>query len=241
KKIQLEKGIRSFIKERYKLHKSINKKCYIESNPYLCLLIPIIRNVFNNYKVVYIVRDGRDWLRSAISRGIYSSYIHKTQFPLVPLLRFIPIKILFYIQKILKLNLKPLIRDVYRIRAIDFDNDPFRKSWFAMTQFEKLAWKWDKLNTAVFEAIKNDQNVLIIKFEDIFNYDKDFAGFFKILDHFGLKLDNNTVRLKIRELFSKKINKTVNYKIPHWKDWNLKLTKRFNLIANGTMHLYEYY
>lgn len=54
-----------------KLHK-LNAKIYIESNNRLFSLIPVLRTIFKDCKIIHVVRDGRDVVRSGMSRSWYA-------------------------------------------------------------------------------------------------------------------------------------------------------------------------
>ena len=123
-KISLEKAITKFKKIRGSLYSNIKKDIYIEATPQLRFLIPVIRNVFDNYKIVFIIRDGRDWLRSAMNRGIYSSIINKIPLPIINALRMIiPHEI--WLPKTKGFNVRTLIRDIWRFNIEDFKMEEF--------------------------------------------------------------------------------------------------------------------
>ncbi|MBD3216061.1 MAG: hypothetical protein GF311_25840 [Candidatus Lokiarchaeota archaeon] len=238
-KITKKEAIHYFLEKKYDYYAKLSTKYYIESNPYLILLIPIIRELFPKSKIIFITRDGRDWLRSAFSRGLYGSFLFRTKLPIINILRMIPDE-LYKIKNILKLkNINSYYRDLWRIRAPDFKEDPFRNNWRIMDQFERLAWKWQKLNDLGLKSIENDKNSIVVKFEEIFNTN-DFSGFFKILDFLKLNYDKEDLSMNIPMLFSEKINKTNDYLISHWKNWNREKIIRFNKIAGGQMKKCEY-
>ncbi|KKK87469.1 hypothetical protein LCGC14_2752920, partial [marine sediment metagenome] len=216
-KLTLEKAVRRFLKIRKITFSNISERIYIESNPGLSSLIPVIRKVFPNYKIAYIVRDGRDWVRSTMSRGIYASLIDRRLLKMIPILRYIaPEKI--DIPKPTKLKLNSYIRDLWRFRSFDFKDDSYYNKWHQMTQFEKLVWLWNKINETITMAIKNDSNAITLRFEDIFNDNNN--GLKQLLDFLALEIDWETNKTRINEIFSKKINRTIYYKIPHWKNWD---------------------
>jgi len=76
KEISLEKAIQIIEQNRRHLFKdAIRKKSkiYIESNNRLFSLIKPINNLFKKNKIIHIVRDGRDFVRSCMSRP-YGNY-----------------------------------------------------------------------------------------------------------------------------------------------------------------------
>lgn len=237
--ISLEEAVKKFILIKYKFYNNIRKSIYIESNPYLCWLVPVIKKVFSDYRIIHIIRDGREWIRSAISRGIEESFLFRTSLPLVPLLRIIPADKNWF-QKLKIFNFKVLHHDIWRIRALDYKDDPYSRSWRLITNFERFAWKWNKINKVISEGIKDDNKAITIHFEDIFDKSSDYNGFKKILEFFELDFDWESIKLNLKEPFSNKINKTRSYAIPHWKYWENERIIQFNRIAGDLMKFYGY-
>jgi len=239
-KISLEKAIKKFKRQKFKLYNSIQKPIYIESNPQLSSLIPIIKNVFPNYKIIHIIRDGRHWIRSTINRGIYSSILNRSLTPIIPLLRlFVPSEI--KITKFKRININAYIRDIWRFAASDFKDDPYHQKWTLMSQFEKNAWLWNKINENIYQDIKDDSNAKTIKFEDIFNKEKRYQGIHDILHFFDLDDILKSSNLNINDFFSKKINISPLYSFPNWNNWNENYTRQFNEIAGDKMRSYGYF
>ncbi|MFW9773018.1 MAG: sulfotransferase domain-containing protein [Candidatus Thorarchaeota archaeon] len=237
-KISLENATQEFLKLRYNLYNNVQEATYIESNPYLSTLIPIIKKIFSDYRIIHIVRDGREWLRSAMSRGIQESFVFKTSLPLVDVLRMIPINTDWY-RKLNLLRINNIMKDIWRIRAIDFKDDPYRDLWNHMSQLERFAWKWQKINRFIQEAIKDDNKAMIIHFEDLFK--QNYSGIQKILDFFELDYSLDLKRSKLDSLLSEKINKTRSFRLSHWKNWEPEQMHKFNLIAGDLMRYYGYY
>ncbi|MHA1724315.1 MAG: hypothetical protein ACTSXH_05675 [Promethearchaeota archaeon] len=239
-KFSLEKAIKKFKRERFELYTSIQKPIYIESNPGLSSLIPVIRKVFSSYKIIHIVRDGRDWVRSTINRGIYSSKIDRSLTPMLPLLRLFAPNVIKK-PKIKNININAYLRDIWRFRALDFKKDPYYKKWPQMSQFEKNTWLWNKIDDSIYQEIKDDPNAKTVKFEDIFNKEKKYQGINEIINFFELKDLSKSSNLNIDEFFSKKINISPLYSFPNWKLWDDTYTSQFNEIAGEKMKNYEYF
>jgi len=239
-KISIEKAIKKFKRKKVGLYDSIQKPFYIESNPGLSSLIPVIKNIFPSYKIIHVIRDGRDWVRSTINRGIYSSILDRSLTPIIPLLRpFVPSKT--KINKFKKINFNAYLRDIWRFRALDFKNDPYYQKWAYMSQFEKNVWLWNKIDDMIFREIKDDPNAKTIKFENIFDKEKGYQGINDIIHFFDLDNLSKSSNLNIDHIFSKKINLSPLYSFPTWKFWNKNYTKQFNEIAGDKMKRYEYF
>lgn len=73
-KISFEKAKKKFKIGRQAILSKLlkdGKYIYIEANCNLFSLIPIIKDIFPDYRIVHIVRDGRDYVRSAMSRSLF--------------------------------------------------------------------------------------------------------------------------------------------------------------------------
>lgn len=239
-KINIENAIEKFKKSKYNSYKDVKKEFYIESNPYLIFLIPIIREVFLDYKIVHIVRDGRDWLRSAMNRGVYSSIIDYLPLQIINFFRFI-LKDNIRLPPSKKIKFQTYYRDIWRFRIDDFKEKTHFKSWAYMTQFEKLAWMWSKINKVAYKEVQDDTNVKLIKFEDIFNKGSGYPGLKQIIQFFDLNNLWQNFNGDLDLIFSEKINKSQAYSFPHWKNWKREWVTKFNQIAGETMELYKYY
>ena len=140
--------------------RTLGKRVYVESNPNASLLLPQIRRVFPNHRVVWITRDIKTYLPSAYNKSPDDS---GTMF--------------FY------------ANDDHRKRlsAEDVDSDPWRSEWPRLSRAERIAWWWQKCNSLLLEQSENDPRCLHLKFETIFNADNGPAEMAKMLDFFGIK------------------------------------------------------
>ena len=102
--------------------------------------------------------------------------------------------------------------------------DYYRQKWKTLTKFEKICWLWKEDNEYINKYVKER-----INFEQIisnYNYLKE-----KLLNPLGLEISEKIWKDKI----NKHKNITVEYKIPHWKEWDKEKIKTFNLICGETM------
>jgi hypothetical protein len=238
-KITLEKAMKIFQKEKMGLYKTIKKPYYIESNPRLRYFIPIIKQIFPNYKIVHIIRDGRDWVRSAMNRGIYSSIIDIIPTPVIKFLRFI-IPDNISLPQFGIINLQAYYRDLWRFSIDDFTEKTYHKKWTHMTQFEKLSWNWNRYTEEIYYEIRENANIITVKFEDIFDRENQYRGLKKITNFFELDDFWEDSDLNLDVIFSKKINISKTYNFPHWKNWKKAWLIKFEEIAGNSMNLYEY-
>jgi hypothetical protein len=140
--------------------RALGKRVYVESNPNASLLLPQIRQVFPNYRVVWLTRDIKTYLPSAYNKSPDDS---GTMF--------------FY------------ANDDHRKRlsAEDITSDPWRSEWPRLSRAERIAWWWQKCNSLLLEQTGNDPRCLHLKFESIFNSATGPAEMAKMLKFFGIE------------------------------------------------------
>jgi hypothetical protein len=175
-------------------------KRYVESNNRLYSLIPIINILFNNPKIVHVIRDGRDVVTSGMNRFWYKE---KDPFE--------------------------------RMEPGWFNNNNYIKLWPKMSRFQKICWYWQKKDSIIQELCKQSNNVITVKFEDIFKT-KNHAGYYKILDFFDLRKSKIS-----KPEFKNKVNINYKYSFPEWKNWDKKLISSFNKICGKHMRSLGYY
>ena len=138
------------------------------------------------------------------------------------------------------IDINPYILDAWHIRAIDFPNDPLYKKSTELTRFEKLAWSWKKVDEKIHNALKDDSNSLTIRFEDIFSDKNGIESFKKILHFFNMSYLLEKVESDFDTKINAKINRTVKYITPNWRDWSEELKESFSKIAGDRLNAYNY-
>jgi len=180
-------------------------RMYVESNPRLFSLIKPLKEVFIEPYIIHIVRDGRDFVRSAMSRP-YGAFYSKG-------------------------DTKP------RLKANDFPDDDYYDKWNDLSVFEKICWYWKKRDEIIYLDMKDYSNGLTIRFEDIFKRINDYQSVKEICDF--LELEDEKAISIFKSMQENKINKTKQYSIPHWKEWDEGRKLKFNQIAGE--HMKKYY
>lgn len=191
-------------------HKNI--VTYVESNNRLFSLIPILRREFINYKIVHVVRDGRDYVRSGMSRPWYSNddfYLPNRWFTHM---------------------LSPR-----RLRACDFPEDPYASKWHKMSIFEKICWRWQKKDGFIYEATNGYNDAITVTFKKLFKTE-DYRGLKRICDF--TKLPYELHRTIFDRMKSNRINSTTTYALPKWTNWTKKQKTTFDHIAGAHMRNY---
>jgi hypothetical protein len=198
-------------KSRSNFIESLGTKFYMESSYHYYGVVDIIPKVFSRYKIGYIIRDGRDWVRSMYNHGVWYS---KTD-----------------IHSILNKRLNPHM----------FKNDPYTNKWANMSRFAKLCWAWNKINQYALKTIEKEKYARLFLFEELFdNYPSDslteMVEYLTYIPKFGKIPHNDLNRNKI----NKKINVSKK-RFPHWHNWTAEYSSIFKTICGELMHQLNYY
>jgi len=190
---------------------------YIESNNNLGLIIPLIKGSFQERRIIHVVRDGRDFVRSAYSKTVPSASRPGAE--------------------ALVLSDEDPRR---RLQAPDFADDPYRSRWPRMSRFERLCWLWVKLDGMIYRAIADDPRAVTVKFEDIFDEGSGYKGLWDIFEFLGLRSRMTVAPDRVHELMSVKENQTQRHLIPRWPEWTAEQTEQFKRIAGEHMDTHGY-
>lgn len=139
---------------------------------------------------------------------------------------------------------RDVVRSIYSRRTFDDLNntiitpkeeDPYKDTWDIMTKFQRICWYWEIENEYLYNIFSETIDInKIIKFEKIvsdYNYLKE-----KLLDPIGLDISKEIWEGEIH----KPKNITIEYKLPHWKNWSDEKTTIFNDICGETMRKLGY-
>lgn len=198
KDISLKESKTLFLAYRRDLYinKGKNANIIIESNPSLSLLLPILKDLFENPKIIYITRDPKTYTRSAFDK--------------IPQV-FNPNK-LFYSQE----------DESSRLTPNYFNSQSEKNKWRQMERIEKICWYWNKINKCIYDSLKDYDNSLIIKFEDIFQ-DDNSSTIKKMSDFLELEEYRNIDFKESLMLFKNKINDNQKYRLNEdFSKWNKK-------------------
>jgi hypothetical protein len=112
---------------------------YVEANIGYYGLLDITPRVFQEHRAVYIVRDGRDWVRSHLNWGeMYG-----------------------------KKGVRKLISHNWPA-ASALPNDPYAERWESLSRFEQLCWAWARLNEFALDSLSKNPKARLFQFEKIF-------------------------------------------------------------------------
>lgn len=195
-KINISTAAKKLIKARKKFIYKFDKNIYIESNYHYYGLLDILGDAFENYRAIFIIRDPRDWVRSAINK---KWMYHKSDINIYLRNRIIP----------------SMVYD--KINA---------KKWKNMDQFERLCWAWNYINSYAIKSAHNNKNTKIFLFEDLFTSPNKFQNQKELLNFIseivGTNQQNNleTKNILIEKSLAAKINKSPFNILPKWTEWD---------------------
>ena len=139
-RIDTERAIRLLNAQRSSFIHQLPGSIYIEANIGYYALLDVTHRVFREHRAIYIVRDGRDWVRSHMNWGEFYG----------------------------KTGLRKLISHNWPT-ASDFPRDPYADQWNRFTRFEQLCWAWARLNEYALDTVSSNPRARVFRFEDIFS------------------------------------------------------------------------
>lgn len=186
----------------------VNKtEYYIEANTHLFGLARLLPEMPNT-KVIFIVRDPRDWTSSGMNK---QGWFDKKDF-----------------QE--RLNFGGLKRLTPANVGIDDEG------WNNYTPFEKLCWTWNYQNRLFYDVYNrtvNKQCLLWLRFEDIFTYAKG-----SVLDELYRFITGHDQKapIELDEMVrSKRINQTKIHRFPKWKEWDPQFVRLLDANCGNLM------
>ena len=131
-------------------------RVYVESSSAYYGLLDALPLAFAQHRAVFIVRDGRDWVRSKMNWG------HMYQ----------------------KQGWQARVSYTWPT-ALDFPDDPWRERWLEMSRFARICWAWAKLNTFALDSLNQNQNARLYRFESLFAVEGNSQALVELVDFVG--------------------------------------------------------
>jgi len=203
--LSIDLASKKIIKQRKKFIESFKEKIYVESSYNYYGLIDVLPNAFENHKLLYIVRDGRDWVRSHINVGMF---YNKNDFNTIFNKRITP----------------HMLKD-----------EEYIDKWEKMDQFEKLCWSWMRINEYAINTIKKNPYAKMFSFEKLFLGKDKYKNLNEMLDFCSSLKNYDANLDKLNGILEKKAYKNPSNKFPHWKKWPESYKKKFNDICEPLM------
>ncbi len=186
----------AIVRHRRKYYNAITAKMIIESYSGWYGVIPGIRRLYKNYKIVILLRDPRDWVTSNMNWG--TMYGKRDWVSRLGLGRLNP----------------EMIGDV-----------AYSGDWQRFSRFQKLCWAWKTIYEIVLNSTADDANVAVVKFEDIFKSNAKYETLGGLLDSITRFSDVTFPYTIPTEILERKVNKNITYRFPQWEHWNNGLKK----------------
>ena len=131
---------------RDRWHARVEAPLVIESHAQFWLLARDVPKMWPQAKVIGIIRDPRDWVRSFLNYG--GRYDREDRVDLLPPGRLTPAKL---------------------------GQTELAAEWPTWGTFEKLAWEWSVIYGHLTAAVDDNTGVRMWRFEDVFGPDRAFA------------------------------------------------------------------
>lgn len=211
KKISHLQLVNKIHKSRNTYYNTIDKPIIIEAYYGWYGVLPGIRDVFSNYKIVVILRDPREWVRTEMNarRKMYGP------------------RNIRYILKLKTLN-PNLTGDT-----------KYAERWKSMNRFEKLCWAWRVIYSILLKE-KDDEHVLVIKFEDIFQSKNRYNELKRLLS-FLTDFPSKKFEYKILEgILENHFNRSTGDSFPEWQQWNPGYIKYLHSVCFPLMGKFGY-
>lgn len=204
--------IGSMLEERFSklIPKNSKYKIYGEVNPYLRYEIDWLRNKFNPV-LIYLVRDGREVVRSMYTRDVLTAYDHQ--------------------QSIVPKDSDPYAKNWQSMNRFQ------KLCWYWMHTNEFLLSKFDDF--ARFEDLIKDYEYFKAKILDptglTINYDLWKGQMEKPINITKKK----GLKFRLKNLLLSESMELIE-PIPHWKNWDKEMTDQFLKICGETMGKLKY-
>ena len=187
-------------------------KVYVEANLGYYGLLDIAPGVFKNHRAIYLVRDGRDWVRSMWNWGeVYG-----------------------------KTGIRKLIGHRWPT-AEDLPTDEYAEKWHAISRFEQLCWAWTRLNEFALRSIAKNPRACLFHFETIFTGNARYEQLADLV-HFatdGLPdLDPGTIG-STQGWLEQKIHQSSGG-FPGWENWTADQKRSFEHLCGPLMEKLGY-
>lgn len=210
RKEEIKKRIR---KKRDELVAAVrrNRFIYVENSTSAAFLMNELHELFDA-KFIFIYRDGRDFVRSGMSRGWYKP-------------------------ETIVNRLKTLLRRRFLIATgRDTVDTLLIPPAEYKTRFEKVTWRWVAVNRIILDHLAwlPDGRVFSLKLEDL-----DREKLIGIHSFLGIDADE-TLITEMLDVAGSKPNKSPNYDFPPFAEWSVMDRERFGVIAGDLMQTLGY-
>lgn len=201
-----ERAVEELLRVRGRYIESRAGGTYVESNLGYYGVIDLLPRAFESHRLAYVVRDGRDWVRSKVNWGdLYGKG---------------PLRSLFA-------HLWP--------QASEFEDDPWRSRWPRMDRFQKCCWAWAKLNGYAAGLLERNPDAKLYHFEDLFVAEDRLEEMRSLLTHLLGHTDLDPPDMDtLRRWMSRKIHSSEKG-FPAWPEWSEERRETFHRMCGPLM------
>ncbi|MFW6116706.1 MAG: hypothetical protein ACOC6F_03170 [bacterium] len=184
---------------------------YIEANAGYYGLIGVLKDVYAHHRVAYLVRDGRDWVRSHLNWGeMYG-----------------------------KGKIRRLVAHTWPT-ALEIRGDPYAEKWRMMSRFERICWAWTRLNGYALKSIQRNPDAEVFRFEDVFKSESRYQHLAELVDFATDMPGVEPVPPRALEgWLDRKIHESSG-KFPAWPEWPSQHRGKFLEICGELMETLHY-
>ena len=195
--------------------KSLCGSLYVESNVQLSGLLDVLPQAFPSCRIVWMVRDGREWVTSVMRH-----FAPRTRYGLVDLPSWI---------------------GPGRFSAKDCRNDPWAAVWDELTPFQKNCWRWSKENQEAVQVIERLPCARMWRFEDIFQSEKGHDHLRSVLDFVTRFPEGDRIPFELpKGVLRKKLHASSHHAFGNWTEWSTEQVAQFQAICGGMMKRLNY-
>lgn len=210
-KLSHEQAVKQLYQQRADFIKKMPGRVYVESNLGYYGLLDVMPGAFKNHRAIYIVRDGRDWVRSMMNWGeVYG-----------------------------KKGLRKLVSHRWPT-AGDLPDDPLNKEWDQLPRFTRLCWAWATLNGYALDSVSKNPYARLFHFEKIFTSDERYTTLNDLLA-FATSFPGADIPPigSTDGWLEKKIHQSTDG-FPGWEKWSAEEKKQFEQICGPLMEKLAY-
>jgi hypothetical protein len=186
---------------------------FLEANAAFSSLIDLLPLAFPNTRIVFLIRDPRDWIRSFMNfrSGFYGPGDLRQWLP------------------------------NGRLKAGTLAGDEYQGQWRKMSRFERLCWLWNRENTYALACAERTESARVYRFEDLFTgvtreerfremlgFISDFPVGFRAQWGFDPGIYSNRVHSRSIGPF------------PGWPSWDRRHVETMHVHCGGLMRRFQY-
>jgi len=202
-----EQALKELQFQRFQFINQMPGAVYVEANIGYYGLLDITPAMFEHHRAIYIVRDGRDWIRSHMDWGQFYG----------------------------KTGIRKLISHNWPA-ASDIADDPYSARWEKLSRFEKLCWAWKKLNEYALGGISKNSSARLFHFEKIFSAEERYEVLDELMAYATSLPNIDPTKLgKTDGWLKKKVHQSSN-RFPRWQEWTKEQRGQFEEICGSLMN-----